>query len=304
MPINAGPEYGTASKQFLAAQTTKEKIAGLEEMIKHAPKHKGSENLLAGLRSRLSKLKKELKREKQVKKSGRSSGVKKEGDAQIAIIGSPNSGKSSLLTILTNAKPKIAEYPFTTTKPEIGTLDLDGIKVQTVELPPFIDDPEFKEWLSIANVSELTIILATSLKELSKIATYMKKEHSFSKKLFIINKIDLLPENELKKLSLFKNALTISVKTNKGIKELKQKIFDDLQLIRVYTKEPGKHATKQPIILKTGSTIKDMATKVHKDFIKKFKFAKIWGKSAKFPGQSVGIEHPLKDKDIVELHLK
>ncbi|MFC1685775.1 GTPase [Nanoarchaeota archaeon] len=303
MPINAGPEYGVASKQFLAAITTEEKIAGLEEMIKHAPKHKGSENLLAGLRSRLSKLKKELKKEG-TKKRGRSTGVKKEGDAQIVIIGFPNSGKSTLLTKLTNAKPQIEDYPFTTTKPEIGTLNLGGINVQTVELPPLTIGEDFREWLSVAKVAEIVLILATSLPELSKISTYLKKENTFTPKIFLINKSDILPESEIKKLSLFKNAFKISAKTGEGLDELKKKIFEDLELIRVYTKEPGKEHTKQPLVLNEGSKIEDMASKVHKDFLRKFKFAKIWGKSAKFPGQGVGIEHRLKDKDIVELHLR
>ncbi len=303
MPINARPEYGQAEKQYLSAYTTEEKIAGLEEMIKHAPKHKGSENLLAGLRSRLSKLKKELKIEGQ-KKKGRSAGVKKEGDAQITIIGFSNSGRSTLLTALTNAKPRIESFPFTTTKPEIGTLDLGGIKVQTVELPPLATTTEYREWLSVAKVSDLILVLVSSIEELTKISTYLKKEAVKNDRIFILNKIDTLTPEALKRFNLFKNIIKISAKNKQGLEELKQEIFKQLKLIRVHTKEPGKKPEKRPVILDIGSEIKDLAKEVHKDFLAKFKFAKIWGKSAKFPGQSVGLEHELQDQDTIELHLK
>lgn len=302
MTTNAGPEYGHAEKKYLGAVTTEEKVAALEEMIRFAPKHKSSENMVAALRSRYSKLKKELKKES-IKKSGRSTGVKKEGDAQVTIIGFPNSGKSTLLTNLTNAKPKIAEYPFTTTKPEIGTLNLGGINVQIIEIPPLTIGPEFREWLSVAKVSEIILILATSLEELTKISTYLKKEHTRTKKIFVINKIDILPESELKKFNLFKNTIKISAKNKNGLDNLRKIILENIHLMRVYTKEPGKEHTKQPIVLREGSVIEGMASKIHKDFLRKFKFAKVWGTSAKFPGQIVGLEHELKDKDIVELHL-
>jgi len=303
MPINAGPEYGVAVKKYHQAYTIEEKIAGLEEMIKHAPKHKGSENLLAGHRSRLSKLKKELKAEAG-KKKGRSTGVKKGGDAQITILGFPNSGRSSLLAKLTNAKPKITEFPFTTIKPEIGTLDLEGIKIQTVELPSLTEGPEYREWLSVAKVSDFMIVIISSFGELMKIGNYLKKEHVDVEKITVLNKIDTISEEELKKFKVFKNILKISTKTGEGIEELKQIIFNHLELIRIYTKEPGKKQTEKPVVLEKDSTIKEMATKIRKDYPKRFLFAKIWGKSAKFPGQNVGLDHKLQDKDVIELHLK
>ena len=86
---------------------------------------------------------------------------------------------------------------------------------------------------------------------------------------------------------------------------LKDKIWQKLNLIKIYTKEPGKKPSlKDPVTLKKGSSIKDMAQYIHKDFIKKFDYAKVWGSSAKHPGQKIGLEHQLKDNDIVEIHLK
>ena len=300
MPINAHPEYLEAEREFLNAYTTEEKIEKLKKMISVAPAHKGSENLRSQLRSRLKKLKQEAEKEKS-KKKGRSIGIKKEGDAQVTVLGFTKSGKSSLLTALTNAKPKISEFPYTTTKPEIGTLDLDGIKIQMIELPAYLEN---KEILSIARASNLILILVTSIEELAKMSELIKNERIGNKRLFILNKVETLSQDELKKF--FKlPIIRISVNENAGLDDLKQKIFESIGLIRVYTKEPGKKPhLERPLILKKDSTVRDMAEKIRKDFPDRFIKAKIWGSSAKFPGQTVGIEHALHDRDIVEMYIK
>ena len=81
-------------------------------------------------------------------------------------------------------------------------------------------------------------------------------------------------------------------------------IWRNIGLIKVFTKQPGKKVEDKAIALKINSNLKELAEFVHKDFLKKFKYAKIWGKSAKFKGQMVGLSHKLEDNDIVEFHLK
>jgi len=98
--------------------------------------------------------------------------------------------------------------------------------------------------------------------------------------------------------------LSISSLTGKGIDGLKTDIWRSLNIIKVYTKQPGKEKEYPPVALKSQSTVKDLAIAVHKDFLKKFKFARIWGKSTKHQGNMVGLEHRLRDEDVVELHLK
>ena len=92
----------------------------------------------------------------------------------------------------------------------------------------------------------------------------------------------------------------ISCKTEEGIPELKEKIWQSLNKIRVYTKQPGKQADNEPVILKQGSTVKDVAEKIFHGFSSQIKETRITGPSSKFPNQKVGLEHVLKDKDTVE----
>jgi ribosome-interacting GTPase 1 len=76
--------------------------------------------------------------------------------------------------------------------------------------------------------------------------------------------------------------------------------------MRVFLKEPGKEADlKEPMILKEGDTLKRLCDRLHKDFVRRFKFARIWGKSARFEGQKVvSLQHVLQDQDVVELHIR
>jgi len=299
MPINADYFYQRAEMDFLNAKTTEEKIEKLQKMISAAPKHKGSENLRAELNKRLVKLKRESEKERK-KKSGKSTGVKKEGDAQVTLFGFTQSGKSSLLSALTNAKPRISDLPFTTFEPEIGTLDLEGLKVQVVDLPARMDD---REVMAIARSSDFIIVVVTSLDQLIILNNLFKKENMLTKRIFALNKIDTLSPEELKKFEKLP-VVKISARTTQGLDSLKEKIFENIGLIRVYTKEPGKKPSPRPMIVRKDSTIKQLAQKIRNDYPDRFLKAKVWGKSAKFAGQVVGISHVLKDKDILELYLK
>ncbi|MCL6500964.1 MAG: TGS domain-containing protein, partial [Candidatus Pacearchaeota archaeon] len=116
--------------------------------------------------------------------------------------------------------------------------------------------------------------------------------------LIVHNKLDIIPKVPIK------SELSVSAVTKQNILELKNKIFSKLNLIRVFTKEPGKPKASQPIILKQNSTIRDLAEKIHKSFVEKFNYALVWGKSAKFQGQRCGLEHKLEDMDIVEIYLR
>ncbi|MEK6928451.1 MAG: GTPase [Nanoarchaeota archaeon] len=302
MPINAGYKYINAEKLYLNAKTLEEKINALEEMIRTAPKHKGSENLLAGLKLRLKKLREQQEKSKKIGKSSQK-GIRKEG-FQCVLLGLPNSGKSSLLAKLTNAKPKISGNPFTTKQPEIGTLDYESIKAQIVDLPSigseFFDN-------GIIHTADFLLLVIEKLEDLNKIIPLISK--SQGKTLIVINKSDLLTYVELRKLqdkinSKRLNAIPISCYNNYNIDKLKEYILHSMSVNRVYTKEPHKSASSIPVILPSGSSVKDVAESILKGFSQRVKETRLTGPSSKFSNQKVGLSHILKDKDIVEFHTK
>lgn len=297
MPINAHPEYIAAEGEYLKAKTLEEKIEKLKKMISYAPAHKGGENLRAQLKTRLKKLQEQLIKSKH---SGKSSivGIKKE-DMQAVIIGKTNSGKSSLLKILTNSEPQIADYEFTTKKPILGTTHYENTNIQLIEIPAIGSEFYSK---GIVHTADTALIVIDSLKDIGYILDELK---TGGKKIIVFNKIDLLNENEKRKINATLQSkkydfVMISTKTLEGIEELKERLFQSFKKIRIYTKEPGKEKSPRPIIMEPDSTTKDVAEKILKGFSKKVKETKIWGPSSKFSGQKVGLSHKLKDLDIVE----
>ncbi len=123
----------------------------------------------------------------------------------------------------------------------------------------------------------------------------------------IINKIDLADAKMLEAIKKdISPDLLIAAQAKYNIDKLKDLIFDRLQFIRIYLKEVNKPADmKEPLIVRSGSTIGDICSRLHKDFVRKFKFARIWGPSAKFPGQRfLKLDKQLSDEDILEIHLR
>ncbi|HLC86913.1 MAG TPA: GTPase [Candidatus Nanoarchaeia archaeon] len=303
MPVNVSPDYAHAEKEYLSAITLDEKIERLEELISLAPGHKGAENLRAQLKNRLKRLKERLEKSKKTSK-GTKVGIKKQ-DMQAVIIGFTNTGKSSLLSLLTSARPKISDTKFTTKEPAVGMMNYATVQIQLIEIPAFESGYYDK---GLVNTADVLLILITDLDQLKKISS--KLEKTKGKKIVVFNKSDLLNEQEKRKISSTLqsrkyNFIIISTNTQEGIKELKGKIFKGFGKIRIYTKEPGKEPDKtKPIILNPESTIKNAAEKILKGFSEKIKQTKIWGPSSKFPGQIVSFNHRLKDLDIVEFKTK
>lgn len=303
MPINAHPDFIYAEKEYYLAEGLEDKLRALEKMISLVPKHKGAENLRAQLKLRYKKLKEKITTEKRSKRGSRI-GIKKE-DMQAAIIGKTGTGKSSLLSFLTNAHPEIADYNFTTKIPVVGMMDYNGVSIQLIEVPAI--ESEYYD-RGVANSADSILILITNL---SQIPEAEKKLDKFSgKKIIVFNKTDLLSESEKRKISATLqsrkyNFQLISTKTEDGIGQLKEKLFQSFGKIRVYTKQPNeKQKAKKPIILFPDSIVKDVAEKILKGFSSKVKETRIWGPSSKYPGQVVGLQHKMKDLDVVEFKTK
>jgi len=302
MPINAHPEYLHAEQEFHEAKTRDQKINALKKMISHMPKHKGAETLRKQLKRKLAKYKYAYEKESKKSKSGKV-GIKK-SDMQAVLLGLTNSGKSSLLKALTNASPIIASYGFTTSSPEIGTLDHENCQIQIIDLPPI--GSEYFD-LGIINTTDTVILVVEKIHEIKDLKDILKK--SKAKQIIAFNKIDLYDEDTKRKIketlkSKKHNFVLTSTITDEGIHDLKEKIFKSFNKIRIYTQQPNKSPDNKPVIMNPGATVEDVAEKILHGFSKNIKKTKIWGPSSKFGGQQVGMKHILRDKDIIEFTTK
>jgi len=325
MPANLSPEYLEAERRFKAATTSEEKLAALEEMMATIPRHKGTEKMQADLKRRISKLRTEQAR-KPVSRAGIIHRMDKEGAGQVALVGPPNGGKSMLVRQLTHATPEVADYPFTTRVPLPGMMKFEDIQIQLVDLPPV--HPDFPEsWLYqiirnadaallVVDLSDPDILedLETTLGQLAQAKVHVGAGELpattgwlAKKSLLAANKVDaggasgsleILKDLYGGRFEIF----PISAETGQGLDELRRSVFDLLELVRVYTKAPGKKLEMTaPYILKRGSRLLDLAAHVHHDFLSQLKYARVWG-HGRFEGQMVNRDYLLADKDVIELH--
>lgn len=323
MAANLTPQYYEAEEAFKKASTIEEKISALEEMLAVIPKHKGTEKIQADLKRRLSKLRDEGQKKA---KAGRADPfhVERQGAGQVAMLGFPNTGKSSLLAALTRARPKVAVYPFTTTLPLAGMMPYQDILIQLVDTPP-VTESTVPPGLSgtLRNSDALLLLIDAGsddcLEQLHFCLNYLAEKKIIrndsssnargippERLLVLLSRADQDHSGErteiLRELGPPGVKLCpVSVQTGAGLEELKEKIFELLGVIRIYTKVPGKEPDlKAPFILKRGSTVADLAGAIHRDLPRTMKTARIWG-SARFAGQAVMRDYELQDRDIVEI---
>lgn len=191
---------------------------------------------------------------------------------------------------------------------EVVVREKGGIGIVSSVKQPTLDDDTIKSVMNEYKIRNAGIYLYEPLDTDRFIDGVLGNRH-YTKELVIVNKSDLAKSEELAKLpELFKDTkyVPISVTQNTGIIELKKAIFSELELIRVYMKEPGKEPDmKDPMILKKGATLETVCLKIHKDFVRLFRFANVWGPSAKHPGQRfMTLDHKVEDGDIIMLTLK
>jgi ribosome-interacting GTPase 1 len=327
MPTNLPPEALEAERRYRAAQSHQEKLASLEEYISLIPKHKGTDRLRADLRKRLSKLKSSSKGRKG---AGRVSPfhIRKEGAGQVAVVGTTNVGKSSLVAALTNATPEVSPSPFSTWRPTPGMMPVENVQIQLIDTPPLNKDYVEPELFNLLRGVDLILLvvdlqagpirqLEDSLEVLEehRIIPLRRKEQFaeqrglvFKPFLVLVNKNDDERTDEdfeilCELMEEDWGCLPISLTSGRNLEQLKQMVFQRLEIIRVYSRAPGKEPDlTSPFVLKRGSTVADFAEGVHRDFYENLRSARIWG-SAAFDGQMVQKDHVLRDGDVVELRI-
>ena len=327
MPTNLPPEYFEAEKRYRAAASPADKIGCLEELIGTIPKHKGTDKLRADLRRRLSKLKSATQTKKSLGRQDSVYRIDREGAGQVVVVGPPNVGKSALVAALTNATPEVADFPFTTWTPTPGMMRLENIQFQLIDTPPLNRDyiePELLDLIRRADLVLLVVDLQTDPIQQLEETVALLVEHrivprhledrypqqpglTFIPFLVLANKSD--DEGSDEDFEIFCELLEddwpllpLSAVTGRNLELLRQTVFERLEVIRIYSKAPGKEPDlTAPFVMKKGGTVGDFAGKIHKDFVDSLKLARIWGEDV-YDGQPVGRDHVLHDGDVVELH--
>lgn len=328
MPANLPPQYQKAEEEYRKAQSSAERLEILERMLVLIPKHKGTEKLQADLKTKLKETRSEMQAEKTAPKGGKVYRFPRQGAAQVILIGGPNAGKSRILKELTKAEPEVADYPFTTREPMPGMMAWEDVTVQLIDTPPITDSLFEPCLVNFVRSADLVVLAFDGTSDDAPEATALVMDQ-FRQRATILARSTGFDEDDFSKLHV-KTLLVVTRGQDPGAADrldflremvpvelttivvdldlgddrdrLRKQIFDSLGLIRLYTKAPGKPADySSPYTIPIGGTVEDLAYKVHRDLGEKLKFAKIWGTSAA-DGQSVGREHVLADRDLVELH--
>jgi len=310
MPANLPPQFFELQKKLKKTSETEEKILILKEMLAICPKHKGTEKVQEDLKRKIAKLKKEVQREKKGKRGIDFYTVLREGAGQVVIIGPPNSGKTSLVNLLTRSQFKVADYPFSTTLPQPAMMPFENIQIQLVDTPPLTKEfcPGWMKNL-ILNCDLILAVfdladpeIENKIKEIEEILKNWKIEKEV---LFLGNKSDILEKEKQRKiLENTEIEFLISTKKpeNEKISKIKKKIFEKLKIVRVYSKKPGKEPDfERPFIFKKGTKLLDLIEEINPQILSKFKKAKLFRKNLPHP-KIVGKEYELKDEDIIEIH--
>ncbi len=330
MAVNLTPQYLEAEAQYKRAQTAEERLECLKKMWALVPKHKASEKLQAELKTKLSEAREEVEREKKSpKKGGVSYKIPRQGAGQVVLLGAPNAGKSRLLTRLTRATPEVAPYPFTTREPHAGMMEWEDARVQLIDTPPVTADyleGYVSSMVRAADAAVLLVDLADDdgpfaaeavIDRLTAVKTVLIGQPPadaddpsihYTKTLLLANKADA--PGAADRLEIVREMfgarfpiLALDAETGTGLEEARTAIYRFLNVIRVYSKKPGKPPDlAAPFTCPAGSTVQQMAELVHRDFADKLKSARIWGTGV-FDGQTVTRDHVLHDKDVVELHV-
>ncbi|MFW9779880.1 MAG: GTPase [Candidatus Heimdallarchaeota archaeon] len=248
--------------------------------------------------------------------------IPRSGDGRVVLFGLSNAGKSTLMNAITNTNVKTGDYLHTTRTAIAGTCEYDKLKIQIIDVPGFLD---FKEdWIiskqivrvarscdAVLMVIDLSVDIARQyrflLKQLEN-ARLIENGRSIYKLGIIATKGDLAGSKEqytrLKSMTCLPMH-PITIKNENSLVKLKEYVFNVLDVMRIYTKPPRREANlEQPFICPIGTTVSELAERIHKDFIPQFRHAKIWGSSVEFPGKQVGLEHVMEDGDIIEITVR
>ena len=355
-----------------------DKIAEIEEEIANTKYNKATQHHIGKLKAKLAQLREDVVTSSSGPK-GSGYGVRKAGDATVALVGLPSVGKSTLLNCLTDADSETGSYAFTTLDVVPGVLKYNDANIQILDLPGLIEGAargagRGKEVLSVIRSADLIVHVVDAtepaphviLKELydsglrlnsrppngsisktgiggievisiteqeleeeaiktivreygivnaqvvlrqkitiDDLVDILAKTRVYAPSFNVLTKVDMVNSDQLKEASSTFGVVgfvEISAPTGKGIEKLKKKIYESLDFISIYMKPQGEKADlEEPMVVRKGTTIAEISQRLHRDFIRKFRYSQVWGPSAKFPGQTVGLNHEVQSGDVVSI---
>lgn len=330
MPANLTPQYHRAEAAYRQAATAQEELECLQLMLRELPKHKGTDKLQADLKAKIAKVKLEAQKLASQPSATKSAAkIPKQGAGRIVMIGAPNTGKSQLLAALTRAQPEVAPYPFTTQAPAPGMMLFEDCPFQLVDLPPVTDDYMDAATIGLVRGADLVFLVVdlasdnviedtqSVLNRFQSAKTRLGRETmldeedigvSYTRTVTLLNKIDDPDASERlalldEFLELPFDRLEVSATEGTGLDEVRKYVFDQLEIVRVYTKHPKQKEPDmtKPFAIRRGDTLVEVAQNVHKDMAESLRSARVWGKAV-HDGTTVKPDYEPLDGDIVELH--
>ena len=237
--------------------------------------------------------------------------VRREGAAQVALVGAPNAGKSSLLHALSHVQIKMGDYAFTTLRPVPALVRIGGVLVQLVEIPGLIagaseDRGGGRALLGVLRGADAIVYcqdITVPPRVLDEVRAEVCAAGIAVPSLLAATKMDEADAGALVQLQATVPDLPVvgvSIIDNDSLEAFKEHIWRLTGLLRVYLRR-GAHVDEEPLALKPGATIADVAAAIHKSMAAACRGARLWGPSARFPGQQVGREHRVQDGDAVEV---
>lgn len=230
--------------------------------------------------------------------------VRREGAAQIALVGAPNAGKSSLLQALSNIQIKTGAYAFTTTRPVPALTRVGGVLVQLVEIPGLIEGASegrggARPLLGVLRGADAIVFChdaSAPVDELRNVMDEVTTAGIVRPLLLAATKSDEADGSALRAAFPEATVVEVSVLDDESVERFREEIWKLTGLMRVYLGDGG-----DPIALPPPATVLDVADAIHHELAMRCTGARVWGPSARFDGQQVGRGHELQDGDAVEI---
>jgi ribosome-interacting GTPase 1 len=237
--------------------------------------------------------------------------VRREGAVQVALVGPPNVGKSSLLQALSEIQIRTGDYAFTTLRPVPALTRIEGVLVQLVEIPGLIEGASEdrgggRALLGVLRAADAIVYCAhagTDPRELAVVRDEVALAGIDRPAFVAATRADEAPPGAVEALAAALpgvDVLAVSVLDEASLDALRARIWRLTGLIRVFLRANGS-IDEEPLALHPPATVIDVADAVHHDLAAEAVGARVWGPSARFAGQRVGREHEVRDGDVVEI---